>query len=193
MITGDEIQLVTVDGEVVTMDATSGNTGSAGQLGIGQVESGRVSTSGDRLIVAGAEGTAIVDEDGAVVVAFADLQPVATPWAVQGSRCVALTDGEVVTIVQLADGSIENEATVGDPLFASADGCTLATAAPDGYQLISPESIATFDTSGELAGLSPDAEAVILELDRRLVLSSIGADDADAVDLGPVGRTVAFS
>ena len=193
MITGDEIQLVTVDGEIVTMDATSGDTGSAGQLGIGQVDAGRVSTSGDRLIVSGAEGTAIVDEDGAVVMTFADLQPVATSWAVQGSRCVALTDGEVVTIVQLADGSIENEATVGDQLFASADGCTLATPAPDGYQLISPESIATFDTSGELAGLSPDAEAVILELDRRLVLSTVGADDADAVDLGPVGRTVAFS
>ena len=193
MITGDEIQLVTVEGEIVTMDATSGDTESSGQLGIGQIESGRVATSGDRLIVSGAEGTAIVDEDGSVVVTFADLQPVATPWAVQGSRCVALTDGEVVTVVLLVDGSIENEATVSEPLFASADGCTIATAATDGYQLISPESITTVRTAGEIAGLAPDAATVVLELDRRLVLTSIGADDLDAVDLGPVGRAVAFS
>ena len=52
---------------------------------------------------------------------------------------------------------------------------------------------ATIATAGELAGLSPDAEAVVLELDRRLVLSSVGADDDNAVDLGPVGRTVVFS
>jgi hypothetical protein len=193
MITGDSVRLVTVDGEIVTMDATSGDTESSGELGIGQIESGRVSSSGDRLIVSGADGTAIVDEEGSIVATFTDLQLVATSWAAQGSRCVALTDGDDVTIVALDDGSIENEATVGEPLFASADGCTLATAVADGYQLVSPASIATISTAGELAGLSPDSEAVVLELDRRLVLSSVGADDADATDLGPVGRTVAFS
>jgi hypothetical protein len=194
MITGDTIRLVTVDGEIVTMETASGDTESSGRLEIGQIESGRVSSSGDRLIVSGADGTAIVDDDGSIVATFADLQLGATSWAAQGSGCVALLDGDdVVTIVALDDGSVENEASVDEPLFASADGCTLATPLPDGYQLVSPESIATVTTTGELAGLSPDTEAVVLELDRRLVLSSVGADAAEGVDLGPVGRTVAFS
>lgn len=194
MITGDDIRLVTVDGEVVTMAAATGDTESSGRLEIGQIESGRVSSSGDRLIVSGADGTAIVDDGGSIVATFADLALVTTPWAAQGSQCLPLTDGDdLVTIVRLDDGSIENEATVDEPLFADASGCTLATPLTDGYQLVSPESIATITTAGELAGLSPDASAVILELDRRLVLSSVGADDADAADLGPVGRTVTFS
>lgn len=194
MITGDAIRLVTVEGEVVTMATASGDTDSSGQLEIGQIESGRVSSGGDRLIVSGADGTAIVGDDGSVVATFADLQVVTTPWAVEGSRCVALTDGDDnITIASLADGSIENEAAVSAPLFASADGCTIATSAADGYQVISPESVTTVTTDGEIAGLAPDAAAVVLELDRRLVLAPVGGDDDDAVDLGPVGRTVSFS
>ena len=194
MITGDTIRLVTVDGEVVTMATASGDTESSGQLGIGQIESGRVSSSGDRLIVSGADGTAIVDDDGSVVATFSDLQVVDTTWAAQGSRWGALTGGDdVVSRGDRGDGSIEYEASVSEPLFATADGCTIATPATDGYQLVSPESITTVRTGGEIVGLAPDATVVVLELDRRLVLASVGGDDDDAVDLGPVGRPVTFS
>jgi hypothetical protein len=195
LISGESVHLVTVDGEVVTMATTSGETGSSESLGIGAVASGTVSTDGERLIVSGSDGTAIVDDDGDLVGAYPGLAVPATPWATQGSTCVALADDAAapasVTIVELLDGSIANEAEIREPLFASADGCTVASAVADGYQLVSPSAISTIDSDGELIGLSPDAAAVVLELDRRIVLDRPDADEP--VDLGPPGRTVEFT
>lgn len=195
LITDDSIRLITVDGEVVTMATASGETESSGSLAIGAVESGTMSTDGRRLIVSGADGTAIVDDDGDVLGTYPGLALPATSPAAQGSACVALTDDRAaatsVTIVELLDGSVGNEADVTEPLFSSADGCTIASAVADGYQLVSPSAISTTRSDGTIVGLAPDATAVVLELDRRLVLVELDVDEP--LDLGPLGRTVEFT
>ena len=67
-IIGDEsIHLITVDGEIVTMSTASGDTESVGRLALGSVEFGVVTTSGDRLVVVGERGSAIVDDTGAEI------------------------------------------------------------------------------------------------------------------------------
>lgn len=195
MITGDSIRLVTVDGEVVTMATASGETDASANLAIGAVESGTLSTDGRRLLVSGPEGTAIVDDDGGVLGTYPGLALPATTWAAQGSACVALIDDPAaatsLAIVELLDGSIGNEAEVSEPLFSSADGCTVASAVAGGYQLVSPSAISTIASDGMLVGLSPDAAAVVLELNRRLVLD--GPDADEPLDLGPLGRNVEFT
>jgi hypothetical protein len=194
------IQLVTVDGEIVSMSMSSGETDSIGQLEIGAVESGVVSSSGDRLIVSGTDGSAIVDTDGSVVGAFPQQQPLPGGTATAGSTCVILSDGSApdgggrVTVVTLADGSIVNEVDVTVPLWSTADGCTVASTIADGYLVASPEAVTTVTTDGELAGFSPDGASVVLSVASRLSLTdaTIGDDDA-GVDLGPAGRRIGFT
>jgi hypothetical protein len=195
------IQLITVDGEVVSMSTSSGETESIGQLEIGAVESGVVSTSGDRLIVSGADGSAIVDTDGSVVGTYPQQEPLPGEQATAGSTCVILTDrsgpdgGGQASIVTLADGSTVNEVDTVAPLWATADGCTLASTVADGYQVVSPEAVSTVTTDGELAGLSPDGADVVLTIGRRLSLvdAATGPVDDDGVDLGPAGRRIGFT
>jgi hypothetical protein len=193
------VQLVTVDGEIVTMSIVSGDTESTGQLAIGPIEFGIVTTSGDRLLVSGAEGFAVIDASGAVVGTFPGRELLATPWAGRGSTCVALSDGatassERVSIVAFADGAVVNEADMAAPLFASVDGCTIVSSTAAGYQVTTVESVAAVTTAGDLVGLSPDGTQVVLELDGRLALAatSAGIDD-EPVDLGPAGRRVEFT
>jgi hypothetical protein len=194
------IQLVTVDGELVSMSTDSGDTESTGRLDIGAVRFGVVTTGGDRLIVSGADGSAIVDAEGAVVGTYPGLQPTPGTDEVAGSTCVVLSDGSGVdgggrvAIVDIADGSILNEVDVTAPLSSSADGCTLASAVDDGFQIASSDAVSTVRTDGEFVGLSPDGALVVMELDRRLVLADAasGADD-DSIDLGPTGRQVGFT
>lgn len=199
-IIGDgSVQLVTADGEIVTMSTSSGNTKSTGQLAIGSIGFGVVTTSGDRLVVSGTDGSAIIDPSGAVVGTFPGQELLAAPWAARGSTCVALSDGatansEQVSIVAFADGSIVNEADMAEPRYSSADGCTIASSTAKGYQVTAVESVATVNSTGDLVGLSPDGAQVVLELDSRLALAatSAGIDD-EPVDLGPTGRRVGFT
>jgi hypothetical protein len=190
------VQLVTVDGEIVTMSTATGGTDSTDQLDIGPVASGVVTTSGDRLVVAGAEGTAIVDDAGSVIGTYPDVQTVTQAWGTQGSTCVALTDdaGSQVALVAFDDGSTLNEAEVTAPLFSTADGCTVASSTASGYQITSPESVTavSVDDDGVLADLSPDGAKVVLEIGARLTLAD-AATAADTIDLGPRGRHVAFT
>ena len=195
------IQLITVDGEIVSMSTSSGDTESTGQLDIGAVDSGVVSTSGDRLIVSGTDGSAIVDTDGSVVGTFPQQRPLPGNRATAGSTCVTLTDrsgpdgGGQASIVTLADGSTVNEVEAIAPLWATADGCTLASPVTGGYQVVSPEALSTVTTDGELTGLSPDGADVVLTVSRRLSLvdATTGPVDDDGVDLGPAGRRIGFT
>ncbi len=194
------VQLITVDGEIVSMSTSSGDTESIGQLGIGAVESGVVSTGGDRLIVSGADGSAIVDTDGAVVGVYPDRRLLPGDRAAAGSTCVVLSDGSgpdgggQVSIVTLEDGSIVNDVDATAPLWATADGCTLASAVTDGYQITSPEAVSTITTNGRLAGLSPDGASVVLAVDSRLSLADATTGPADDdVDLGPAARRTGFT
>ena len=194
------IQLVTVDGEIVSMSTSSGDTESIGQLDIGAVAYGVVSTSGDRLIVSGADGSAIVDTDGSVVGTYPQQRPLTVDRVDAGSTCVVFSDGSgadgggQVSIVTLADGAIVNEVDATAPLWVTADGCTLASTVADGYQVASPEAVSTLTTDGRLAGVSPDGANVVLTVDRRLSLAdaTTGPGDDD-VDLGPAGRRIGFT
>jgi hypothetical protein len=199
LIGDGSVQLVTVDGEIVTMSTSSGDTKSTGQLEIGAIEHGIVTTTGDRLVVSGADGSAIIDASGSVVETFPDRELLVASWAGRGSTCVALSDGatasrEQVAIVAFADGSVVNEADMTAPFYASADGCTIASSTSTGYQMTGVESVAAVTSTGDLVGLSPDAAQVVLELDGRLALTSTSAGiDDEPVDLGPTGRRVAFT
>ena len=199
LIGDGSVQLVTVDGEIVTMSTSSGDTKSIGQLAIGSIDFGVVTTSGDRLVVSGADGSAIVDASGAVVGTFPGQELLAAPWAARGSTCVALSDGATagtaqVSIVAFDDGSIVNEADMAAPRYSSADGCTIVSSTAKGYQVTAVESVANVNSTGDLTGLAPDGAQVVLELDGRLALAatSAGLDD-EPIDLGPTGRRVEFT
>jgi hypothetical protein len=196
MIVDDVVQLVTVDGAVVTMAVASGEIDEGGTVEIGAVESGDVTAGGDRLIVSGSEGTAIVGPDGDPVATFPGLRTVPDPWATHGSTCTALVEGadddRRLSVIELTTGDVRSEATVGDRLFASADGCTIADAVPDGYQLVSSDAVRTVADVGEAVGLSPDGARIVLERDQRQALA-VAADGSDPVDLGPAGRIVGFT
>ncbi|HYN34817.1 MAG TPA: hypothetical protein VES40_19490 [Ilumatobacteraceae bacterium] len=196
IIGGDAIALITVDGEIVTMSTASGDTKSTVRLALGPVEFGVVTTSGDRLVVVGADGSAIIDDTGAEIGSYPDVQLVPETWAVRGSRCIALADDttEEVALVAFEDGSILNEAEMAAPLFSTVDGCTVASRAATGYQVTSPDEVAmvTVEDVGELVGLSPDGAKVVLEIGGRLTLAD-AATATDTIDFGPAGRTVGFT
>ena len=196
IIGSDSIQLITVDGEIVTMTTSSGDTESADQLALGPIEFGVVTTSGDRLVVVGADGSAIIDSTGAEIGNYPGAQLVPETWAVRGSTCVALTDdaSAQVTLVAFEDGSIRNEAAMTAPLFSTVDGCGVASRVATGYQVTSAESVATVNVEGvrALVGLSPDGAKVVLGIGGRLTIAD-AATGTDTLDLGPAGRTVEFT
>jgi hypothetical protein len=200
MITDDGVVLVTVEGAVVIMSPSSGDTSDRSQLDVGTIESGVVTTSGDRLITTGSSGTAIVGDDG-VVVTDLDAQRPADGATSIGSTCLStLADGpetgEQITIVDVTNGSVLVEATGSGPLFADASGCVAATSTALGYDLLSSSGVQQIQTGDAVLALSPDATAVAVERDGRLFLDSTGLGDAsvdEPVDLGPRGRTVHFA
>ena len=196
LIGGDSIQLITVDGEIVTMSTSSGDTESAGRLALGSVEFGVVTTSGDRLVVVGADGSALVDDTGVEIGNYPGAELAPETWAARGSTCVALTDDTSgqVALVAFDDGSTLNEAAMTAPLFSTVDGCTVASRVTTGYQVTSPESVATVDVDGvgAMVGLSPDGAKVALAIEGRLALAD-AATATDTIDLGPAGRTVEFT
>jgi hypothetical protein len=196
IIDGDSIRLITADGEIVTMSTASGDTDSTGRLALGPVDFGVVTISGDRIVVSGADGSAIVDNTGAAIGTYPAAQLMPEPWAAQGSTCVALADdasGQVM-LVAFEDGSTMNEAEMTTPLFSTVDGCTVASSVSSGYQITSSESVATVSVDGGsvLIGLSPDGSKVVLKTDGRLALVD-AATGTGMIDLGPTGRTVEFT
>ena len=99
-----------------------------------------------------------------------------------------------VALVAFEDGSILNEAATTAPRFSTADGCTIASRVATGYQVTSPDSVATVDVEGfsAIVGLSPDGAKIAFAIGDRLALADI-ATGSDTIDLGPTGRTVEFS
>jgi hypothetical protein len=205
MITGDSVRLVTVDGEIVTMDAGSGDTTSGDQLEIGTIEFGHVMTTGDRLVVTGSAGAAVVDDQGDVLAVSTDAVPYPDPAARRGSTCIALsrvdTSGpDQLVMVDARDGStvIEAEAA-SDTISWSADGCTVAISLEDGYDIVDADGVVSVGDDALLT-LSPDGVLAVVERDRRLLLTAIGADtdtgtgtSTDPIDLGPRGPSTFFT
>lgn len=197
MITGDGIRLVTVDGEIVTMNF-DGDTETTGQLDLGTIESGQVMPTGDRLVVTGSTGTAVIDDAGSVVAVAPDSSTVQGSGTVAGSTCISLirasTSGpDEALVIDARSGSTVAEAqAASDEILSSADGCTVGVALPAGYDIINPDGV---DSVGDdvLVALSPDGVATVVERDRRVLLTRLDDTDTDPVDLAPRGRTVFFT
>jgi hypothetical protein len=195
--------LVTVDGEIVVMSSSNGDVAEEGRLGIGAIESGHVTTSGDRLVVTGASGSAIVDDTAAVVATLDDQRPTGEPQAQTGSACIttiattAADDAESqVAVIDLAEGNVVAEAAADEPVLTDASGCVAGIATTAGFDLLGADGVEQRRTGDTLLALSPDGQHVATERDGRVVLLGAAIEDPaaqDPIDLGPRNRTVHFT
>jgi hypothetical protein len=203
MITDTAVVLVTVDGTIVTMSASNGDTAEGEQLDIGAIEAGDVTTSGERLVVNGSTGTAIVDDAGEIVASFDAQQRVGDGRPPVGSSCIATVTSESppegddtqIAVIDLSDGAVLAEAVAAEPILADASGCVIGATTSDGFALFGPDLVADLDTDGDLLAVSLDGRSVVIERDGRTLL--LGVDDESAadepIDFGPSGRSVHFT
>jgi hypothetical protein len=198
MITEAGVVLVTVEGVIVTLSTSSGDTADGTRLDIGTIESGSVTPNGDRLVVTGATGTALVGTGGELIASYDAWRP-AGDLPLTGSTCFAnlATDDAPepqIAVVDTTDGSVLVEASGSEPLLTDASGCTVAATTPAGYDLLSAEGVSAFETDDTPRSLSLDGQALAVERDGRLVLIGSDPDEsAEPIDLGPRGRTVHFT
>ncbi len=197
MITDSGVILVTVDGAVVVMSPSNGDTSERAQLDTGTVTSGTVTASGDRLVVFGSSGTGIVGDDGEIVADLQGQRPAGeTPLI--GSTCLStVTDASEsqIAVVDTETGSVLVEAIGSEPLLADASGCVVTTSTPLGYALLSSAGVQQVRSDDNALTLSPDGAAIAVERDGRVFLDTTGLDGSAAdepIDLGPRGRTVHF-
>jgi len=210
MIVDDGVILVTVEGEIRRLSRASGDSELSDTLDIGTVDVGHVATSGDRLIVVGSAGTAIVDDSGKIRGEYADTSlndAGLDRFAPRRSTCLVLrrTSPNEVVLVDMSDGSTIAESPVSNELLATADGCTVVAQTIDGYDIISSGGVLSADSSGDLVAFAPDGKAIVIEQDRRLILAPVDStQDSDTVengdespdlgaDLGRNGRLVSFT
>lgn len=222
LLTDDSVRLVTVEGRILDLDIDSGDTEEGEELGIGTVTQGHVGTAGDRLVVVGSDGTAVVADDGSVVGTYPGLLPreTAASTAPLGTRCLALgvVSGDDVVVVDTTNGDVIAEARSAGTVHPSADGCTVVADAADGVDVLTADGVRRIEVAGTIVALSPDATRIVVERDGRHLLTpldttgdvntddgttdSAGATDATddedpsepaGVDIGPSGRLVAFT
>ncbi len=203
MVSSSGVILVGLDGEVLAMSPTDGAVAELATLTIGTIESGDVSTTGDRLIVTGTNGTAIINEAGDVVIEIPGGRPISSvldPLASRGSGCLILdssVDGEVL-VTNLADGSVVAEAVADLNLLSDVTGCRPIVATQTGYTSLDDQGVHDVSTTGQVVGLSPDGGTVAVESAGRIELtvrmSAQNSDDpAEPIDVGLAGRTMYFA
>jgi hypothetical protein len=191
MITGENVLLVTVDGEILDLTVSNGTTSAIDSLTVGTVESGYVTPAGDRLIVVGSTGSAIVDQAGDVLGTFPDARPLDAgidELAPRTSTCLALTSASSseLVIASLDDGGIIAEAVVEPPMLPSVDGCTVVGSVEAGLQVVSADGADERSVEGLLVGLSPDARAAVTESAAgRLRLTDLTSPTLDVADSAP--------
>lgn len=200
MISDAGIVLIAADGRVITMSDSTGDTTEGAQLDIGTVDSGDVTTNGDRLVISGSTGTAIVANDSEVVGTFDGLRPTGDAGAPTGSKCITLQspDGRgPVSVIDTSDAAVVVEADGSGALLHDATGCVVAASTTSGFDVLSAVGVQQFQTGDILTGLSPDGRAVIVERAGRSNLLDIGdaqaAASSDPIDLGPRGRRTSFT
>jgi hypothetical protein len=201
MITGSGVVLVTVDGAVVIMSSSDGAIADEAQLDIGTIESGAITPTGDRLVVTGSAGTAILDENAEVVARYAAQRLVSDGSSTTGSTCLTTVEvGDAadaqIAVIDVTDGSVLVEATGAEPLVADASGCIVGATTADGFEVLSSDGVRQFPDDGTLVALSLDGRVVAAERDGRIVLLDTGLDDESSeepIDLGPRGRSVHFT
>jgi hypothetical protein len=202
MIAGSGVVLVTADGAVVTMSADGEMSGDA-QLEIGTIQSGVVTTSGDRLVVTGASGAALVDETGAVLASFDAQRPAAGGSSPAGSNCLTTIDlaadneSSQLAVIDTTDGSVVVEASGTEPVHADASGCVVGATTPNGFDVMSSDGVQQSAADDLLLAVSLDGAVVAVERSGRVLLVEVGSDgdrsEDDPIDLGPSGRTVHFT
>ncbi len=201
MIADSGIVLVTVESDLIVMSSSNGEISEGGRVDVGTVESGDVTTSGDRLVVTGSSGAAIVDTSAEIVVTLDEQRPTGGGRPPSGSACIgaiATTGGgeAQVSLIDLTDGTIIAEAAGSEPVLTDASGCTAATSTSDGFDVIDADGVQQIRMGDTVLAVSLDGTSVAAERSTRVVLVAVDAtDDAEPepVDLGPRGRTVHFT
>ena len=201
MIAGSNIILVGVEGEVLSLSITSGQVTTLESLSVGTVRYGDVAPRGDRLIVRGDQGTAIVDGDGLVIADLPDAQPTTTgidKLAPRRSTCLILARAVTneIVVVDLDDGAIQVEALAEPDVLADVSGCKPVVPTSAGYLSITPDAVQPVTLVGDVIAISPDGGTLVVEKSNRLVLTKRAKPDndpAEPIDTGRAGRSVAFA
>jgi len=203
MITASGVVLVTVDGEVVIMSSSDGEVSEVGQLDVGTVESGSVATNGERLVITGTAGTALIDASAEVVTTLDEQRPTGDGQPPTASTCIAtITTADdadsQVSLIALADGNVVVEAVGDEPVLADASGCVAGSSTSDGYDLFDADGVEPFPTGDTLLAIALDGRSIVAERGARLVLLGVAGDDdtddaEDPIDLGPRSRNVHFT
>ena len=200
MITDGAVVLVTVEGGIVTMSSSKGETSDGPKLDIGAIESGNVTTTGDRLVVTGATGTALVGADATIIATFDGQRPTGARRPPTGSTCftTASADGpeQQIAVIDLVDGTVLVEAAGVEPVLADASGCIVAAATARGFDVLGGGGVQKSETDETLLAISPDGLAVAAVRDRRAILVAISPTEpasSEPLDLGPRGRSVSFT
>lgn len=198
MIAGPAVILVTADGQVLSMAASSGDTTDSGTLAVGTVVTGGVVAGLERLVVSGTTGIAVIDETVEALDVYEGQQLADTADALHTSMCVPLRGIEAdaassTAVVDVTGGDVVVEAVAAGPLVVDATGCVVATPTETGFDVLSVEGVRRFDDGGLLVALSPDGQHVIVEREGRLRLVPLDSAAGESVDLGPRGRLVLFT
>lgn len=201
MIADGNVILIGVEGEVLSLSIASGEVTTLESLSVGTVVSGSVAPRGDRLIVRGDQGTAIVDVDGLVIADLPGAQPTTTgidKLAPRGSTCVILARAatDEIMVVDLNDGTIQIEALAHPEVLADVSGCLPVVPTSAGYLSLTPDAVQPVTLVGDVLAISPDGGALVVENNNRLVLTERAVPDSDPaepVDIGRAGRSVAFA
>jgi hypothetical protein len=181
------------------MSTANGETADEAQLEIAPIESGDITTGGDRLVITAAAGTAIVENDGAVIGTYPTERPTGSSQPPTGSTCIAtLTDAEdaaQISVIDLTDGAVVAEAMGVEPVLTDASGCVVGVTTSDGFTVLGSEVLLDLDTDDRLLGITLDGSGVATERDGRILLLSTGGDTSsdEPIDLGPGGRSVHFT
>jgi hypothetical protein len=210
MVAGDRAVLITVDGAVITMDIATGETSEADGLDVGTIAAGYVTPSGDRLVVSGADGTALVGSDGGTIGTYAGARLADDEVPPTGSQCVALvpveadpepqltvmstTDGN--SVVDTVDAGVAAQGPERTPLRPDASGCTIAIPTSSGVELVTPDGTQFIPTDDELIALAPDASKVVVVRTGRLLLVdpfTAPVEAAAPIDVGREGGVIHFT
>lgn len=201
MIADGNVILVGVEGTIFSLSIASGEVTTLDSLSVGTVQSGDVAPRGDRLVVTGDEGTAVLDSNGVVIADLPDAQPTTTgidKLAPRRSTCVILSRAATneVMVVDLDDGTIRIEAITQSEVLAAVSGCQPVVPTSAGYLSLTQNAVHPVTLVGDVIAISPDGGTLVFENNNRLVLTQRAVPDSDPdepVDIGRAGRNVAFA
>ncbi len=205
MVSDGAVILIGVDGEVLALALTSGDVTEISTLSIGTVESGHVSVNGDRLIVIGTEGTAVVDGEGTVLAELPGARPTVSgldEGAPRATTCLVVeraVAGEIA-VIDLELGTVGTEALASADVLAPVDGCRPVVPTSAGYIALDVDAVTPVTLVGDVVALSPDGNTLAVERANRVELTPRRSadtddddDDSEPVDVGRAGRTLFFA